>query len=145
MEEALAEADTAEAAFKARVAEVKAMQVELATPPPAGAAPLSANLGESVQAALEASTALLQALATIGADALPPDVRSRAESAFEKLAQAHGRPPTAPGAAPSEDPDSNTGNAAEPGGGPKRLKRTPGEGGAAAGAAPTEVPAGTAK
>ena len=145
LEEALTEADTADAAFKAREAEVRAMQAEVATPAPAGAAAPSANLGETVQAALEASTALLQALASIGADALPPDVRSRAESAFEKLAQAHGRPQTVPGAEPPGDPDSNMGNTAEPGGGPKRLKRTPGEGGAAAGAAPTEVPAGTAK
>ena len=121
------------------------MQVELTTPPPAGVAPPSANLGESVQAALEASAALLQALATIGADALPPDVRSRAESAFEKLAQAHGKAAAPANAEPTDDLDSNMGGTTEPGGGPKRLKRTPGDGSGPAGAAPSEAPAGTPK
>ena len=125
LDEALEEVEAAEKAVAAREAEVKAMKDELAASPAGAPGPKPPSLDEPVKAALDAATALLQALATIGADTLPPDARLRAESAFDKLAKAHTAAAPAGDGTPADEADADMKGPAEPAGGPKRPRRTP--------------------
>ena len=140
LDEALEEVEAAEKAVAAREAEVKAMKDELAASPAGAPGPKPPSLDEPVKAALDAATALLQALATIGADTLPPDVRLRAESAFDKLAKAHTAAAPAGDGTPADEADADMKGPAEPAGGPKRPRRTPEPPGTLAGGSAPEVP-----